>query len=447
MSNDESLKVAIREGFAKLLATENMTVRHSNVETPNFHVKDRILTLPLYKYEISESLYNLFIAHEVSHALHDPPDKFEKFTTEKPYLRRVFDSFDDIRVNQLIIEKYPGLVKDYRNGSKEIRKLGKFFDEEKIDEYNLLDRIRLHHEFSEYTGLEVHFDEDERDWVKRAGECRTFEDVVKLSEDFYEDQKIIARKSIQMPENQLSNETKELEDLLLGKEIERLTTSEIEEKIKSFQNEMREKKGNRSLSVNIPEYDLSKIIVGYKDVHNCVSRYRTINRFSRFQSEHRKVINYLVSRFEMKKKASLYTKSKISPTGILNTNLLHKYKFSDDVFLKRLKTFEGKNHGLVMFLDRSQSMAVHMYGVVLQLLNLVLFCRKINIPFEVYGFFETARRLPKNGSFEPQDISFSPGFQLRQYFSHKMTNQEFKEACNNMLYLGFQVENGIMFCT
>jgi hypothetical protein len=47
---------------------------------------------------------------------------------------------------------------------------------------------------------------------------------------------------------------------------------------------------------------------------------------------------------------------------------------------------DGKNHGLVFVLDWSGSMSRVMLDTVKQLFNLIWFCKKVNIPFEVYAF-------------------------------------------------------------
>ena len=44
------------------------------------------------------------------------------------------------------------------------------------------------------------------------------------------------------------------------------------------------------------------------------------------------------------------------------------------------------SHGLVMFVDWSGSMQENFYNTIKQTLNLVWFCERVNIPFEVYGF-------------------------------------------------------------
>ena len=64
----------IKDRLAKLLATENITVRHSaSASTASFDVKNRVLRLPIWK-EMSGSLYDLMVLHEVGHALYTPED-------------------------------------------------------------------------------------------------------------------------------------------------------------------------------------------------------------------------------------------------------------------------------------------------------------------------------------------------------------------------------------
>jgi hypothetical protein len=53
---------------------------------------------------------------------------------------------------------------------------------------------------------------------------------------------------------------------------------------------------------------------------------------------------------------------------------------------------DGKNHGLVFVLDWSGSMCDVMLDTCKQLFNLVWFCKKVSIPFEVYAFTNEWRR-------------------------------------------------------
>jgi hypothetical protein len=53
---------------------------------------------------------------------------------------------------------------------------------------------------------------------------------------------------------------------------------------------------------------------------------------------------------------------------------------------------DGKNHGLIFILDWSGSMSRVMLDTIKQLYNLVWFCKKVAIPFEVYAFTNEWKR-------------------------------------------------------
>ena len=97
-------------------------------------------------------------------------------------------------------------------------------------------------------------------------------------------------------------------------------------------------------------------------------------------------VNYLVKEFECKKAASAYARASTSRTGVLDTTKLHTYKFSEDIFKKITVLPDGKNHGLVFVLDWSGSMNHIIQDTLKQLFNLIWFCKKVQIPFEVYAF-------------------------------------------------------------
>ena len=62
--------------LAKLLATENISVEHRKVQTASFDVKNRRLTLPIWK-KMDNNIIDLLIAHEVGHALYTPQNAWE----------------------------------------------------------------------------------------------------------------------------------------------------------------------------------------------------------------------------------------------------------------------------------------------------------------------------------------------------------------------------------
>lgn len=208
------------------------------------------------------------------------------------------------------------------------------------------------------------------------------------------------------------------------------------------------------LYVNLPtELKEEEYVVPYKEVHDQIEQHykRTPNGekelqiaaeyFDKFKQATRKVVSNMASIFEMKKRARLYSRSQTSKTGILDLSKIHTYRYNEDVFKKVTTVPDGKCHGLLMFIDLSGSMRQNMRGTYEQTLNLVLFCRKVGIPFEVYGFTDvdsseqTDYRRLRYTSGRVGDWVFPTNQKLRQYFSSKMKLQEFNRACVNMMAL------------
>ena len=61
----------IKSQLAKLLATEDIVVEHKIVETAQFNVQTRVLTLPMWE-KASNGVIDMLVGHEVGHALYTP---------------------------------------------------------------------------------------------------------------------------------------------------------------------------------------------------------------------------------------------------------------------------------------------------------------------------------------------------------------------------------------
>ena len=108
--------------------------------------------------------------------------------------------------------------------------------------------------------------------------------------------------------------------------------------------------------------------------------------FSEFRNNNQKYINTMVQEFEMRRRASEFARAQTSKTGRLDVDRVWAHKISEDLFARNTVVPNGKNHGMLLFLDMSGSMASNMKGTIEQLVTLMMFCRKVRIPFEVYGF-------------------------------------------------------------
>jgi hypothetical protein len=166
-----------------------------------------------------------------------------------------------------------------------------------------------------------------------------------------------------------------------------------------------------------------------------------------FKNKNERYIGLLAKEFEMRKAAKAFSKSKLSDTGDIDINKLATFKFDDNIFRKVMLTPKGKNHGLILLLDKSGSMSNNMAGSIEQILVLTMFCRKVNIPFIVYGFGDNmaVRAIDLNKKYNEFDIEDVQYFtneidsinlstvQLREYLNSKMTNVEFTKAVRNLI--------------
>ena len=67
----------IKSQLAKLLATEDIIVEHKKVETAEFNVQTRVLTLPMWE-KASNGVIDMLVGHEVGHALYTPDTEWWK---------------------------------------------------------------------------------------------------------------------------------------------------------------------------------------------------------------------------------------------------------------------------------------------------------------------------------------------------------------------------------
>ena len=196
---------------------------------------------------------------------------------------------------------------------------------------------------------------------------------------------------------------------------------------------------NEKVYGRIPKIDSSKFIVDYKAVVSELNTHYAeggtwvdynLNEVKDFKNDSKKTVNYMVKEFEMKKSADQYARAATSKTGTLDMGALHTYKFNDDLF-KKVTTLPGAtNHGMVMVLDWSGSMCDNLKGTIEQLLQLVMFCRRTKIPFEVFAFTSC---YTENGGFYNSggvvdvnygEVTISKNMRLLNFFSSKMSAAE-----------------------
>ena len=195
--------------------------------------------------------------------------------------------------------------------------------------------------------------------------------------------------------------------------------------------------GNKGANVEtcyIPEFDLSKVIITHDNAYTGVkANANSISAYNAFVKANAKGIMHMVQEFERRKAADEHRRSRTARSGMLDTQRLAKYKMTDDIF-KRVETVkEGKNHGLVMFIDWSGSMAGdRAIGAVKQALILSEFCRKAGIKFDIYTF--VSRNSTNNLTKTPKMLDYRvESFSLVNVLSYKMKPRAYRESSAKLL--------------
>ena len=563
--------------LAKILASENITVEHGNYETASMDVKNRILRLPIWK-EMSGSLYDLMVLHEVGHALYTPEDGWHESASDKGSGYKSFlNVVEDARIERKIKDKYPGGRKAFTEGYLDLIEKD-FFGIKGVDlnTLNLIDRINLY--FKGGFVHDIEFTEEELEFVEKVRNTMTWDDVVRVTNELYEYAKENESETDMSDHSMMSmadsgdGESEEMEMDMEGEESADFS-DEIEEAMDemkkrgleagdeekedsetsgpSAENEGEDKdsdsegesvgdesadneegseskdssdepsedssgkhdgfgggasrgemvEGGKSIEIdpssftdkifrnreselvqdsdsgysidygNMPVADTSRIIVDFKEIHELITKHykqsfenfkdsdeigRAQKGFIKFRSDNKKTVEYLAKEFEMKKAADAHSRTATANSGIIDTGMLHEYKYNEHIFKKINVTTDGKNHGLVMVVDWSGSMNANIKGTIEQMMVLVMFAKRVNIPFEVFLFSDSypseARRefgrrdatgwTHKDGG-KNGDLLIN-GFNLLNVFSSRMRANELHTAYINMTALAqcFDHDNG-----
>jgi len=475
--------------IAKLLSEEDINVVQKQASTASFDVKNRELVLPIWKDEMSDNVADLLVCHEIGHALYtseDMLDKMIKRNIEKTFVNVI----EDARIEKMVQQKYAGSRSVFLKGYKELIDKDFFGTKSKdISKLNLIDRINLYFKGTTDTP----FSAEEKIWVEKVNNVKTEDDVLNLSEELYkwlqgkkksqdEEQENLETQSevgqsgdgseegqeqsqgsgseesnddgeeqsgSSTESDQDSDETDGTQEVnsggseggqFSGNEFVATTDNNFNEKSQ----EMRDMEAKDRDYSFIPKVKLDKTIISSDEIFKlCRENYKcteseyklfvrkTTEEFQNIKKDSKKVISYMVKEFEMKKSANQYKRASTAKTGSLDMGVLHSYKFNDDLF-KKVTTLPGAtNHGMVMFLDWSGSMCNNMPTTLKQLFNLVWFCNRVKIPFEVYAFtdaFDGNRYYNNNPGSPIQDFKSGDlvvnDVKLLNFLSNKMNKKD-----------------------
>ena len=448
----------VKGNLARLLATENLIVEHRKVETAMFNVKDRVLTLPMWDVA-SPNVYDMLVGHEVGHALYTPNKWGQDYGIPQSYL----NVCEDARIEKMMKRKFPGLARNFYTGYKELHDAD-FFEvgERSMDSYALIDRINLYFKIGVHAGEVFTWKPEEKVFVDALAAAETFDEVVEVARKILqytqEQQKIEVEmdtaNSTQGGGDSTSDEGDSSEGQ--GEQPQQVSgngnqtqggadadqpqdssdgsttagqsggtenlDSETDKAFSEKQKQLSSNHYSQDLNyIEIPPLNVETFVIPNKQVmEDCRVTYgeqgaclfaEVDSSYVKFRAEAQREVNYLVKEFEMRKSADQYARSSTAKTGVLDTQKLHTYKWNEDVFKKINVVPDGKNHGLIFILDWSGSMGNCLMDTVKQLLNLAWFCKKVQIPFDIYAF--------TNDYWAARSYDYSSGTRTKSKKHHK----------------------------
>ena len=462
----------IKSQLAKLLATEDIVVEHKQCETAQFNVHTRVLTLPMWE-KASNNVYDMLVGHEVGHALFTPDD----WSWEGKIPQQFVNVVEDARIEKLMKRKYMGIAKSFYRGYSELHDKD-FFEvkDEDLNTFNLADRANLYFKIGSF--LDLSFSDAEKEIITLIQNAETFTDTLSAAETLYNFCKQETQQKTSQPEENLEEDmvdgqspndsvsTGDSDIDSTGNNGSSVSDSDGDDSVESGERSSNHSSGshaddptvetaeafNSSIQdlinyngienayIERPDLNIENIIASNKDVHKEIDyhwsqevgifkeRQEKYNfpvdnifeevdaDFAKFKRDAQKEVSYLVKEFECKKAADAYARATTSRTGVLSTEKLHTYKFNEDLFKKISVVPDGKNHGLVFILDWSGSMSHVMSDTLKQLYNLIWFCRKVSIPFEVYAFTnEWNRSVRDYGSGRIDAVDPKPLYEAKEY--------------------------------
>ena len=493
---------AAQSVMARILATENIrVVVDPKMQTAAFDLKNRTLLLPQWK-DMSKTVYDMLIGHEISHALHTPAEGWREvcnkisgttdhsstaWQTASLYLNVV----EDARIERLIQIKFPGFRRDFIGAYNELNAKNFFGVKGKnMNTLGLADRINLYYKLGTIGSVGINFTAAEDAFIRRIDSATSFADAAQIAEDLF---KFCNEQQHKQQQNAQGNPPQPCNGGKSDKQKQQQSSpsKQSDEQQDGETGDSQDKGGNvggdeqrpgdgsdaqdgdadqgdqgkqpadqkqpqsgdapapvgnahsqsevppapvtqQTLNQNLKNqvqqnpYDnhviaptelvhcnLSEIVIDCKKIvetarkdfpwmwdasrteRQTITMNAAIKDQTNFMRDSKKQIDLLMKQFELRKAAQIAKRESVRKTGILDTVRMVNYKHSEDIFRRNTMLPEGKNHGLVMFVDWSGSMSMCLEAVMEQTMVLVEFCRRMQIPYEVFAF--TTRRFDDGG--------------------------------------------------
>ena len=178
---------ARKDLLASLMANEGLRVVVDPTATTACIIPEtKTIILPEYAVD-DENVYDMFQAHEVSHALHSPMKNVHEVLTDpkRPGFQGFINTTEDARIEKLIQNKFPGLRPIFAKGYLKLVQDKWFGEDVETRELSLIDKINI---FAKTRGLipQDFSDPVEKTFLDRTLATLTFDEALRVAQDIYD---------------------------------------------------------------------------------------------------------------------------------------------------------------------------------------------------------------------------------------------------------------------
>jgi hypothetical protein len=418
--------------LTRLFAEENLQVSFDEkAETACFYPAARVLQFPYNFVMISnDDIMMTFLTHEVGHA----------FWSTNEYIKKAHDLavgshaniIDDIRIERLLKNKYPGLVGTFEKGYRKLYADGFFGSPEEHAFLGFANRLNIFAKCGPITAKNIKFNEKEVDFYNRCMKAETEEEVLALAvelkngfnakieiADIAED--VLKRLTDEDYVDGEVGDTSNIEDLEADEEDDdqsnHVSSNDEETEMSDEERQARIEALEKRLSELDVQFEMNNKIKGanasgatftmYESIPRFKNEYFTYkdfikgyfsilgyeesikirrNQLTKFIRSLDRSVAYMAQEFEMKKAAARYKNAKVSTSGKIDINRVFAYKYDDQIFANKMVFKDDKRHGMVIMIDASGSISRMFNSMIQQVILLTEYAKKIGVPFKVFLF-------------------------------------------------------------
>lgn len=422
-ASDTVNKMLAASKVANLVNEQGINIVFTDLNKPSYVVETNTLSIPFVMAMEHQECMTLFVFFEVMKIRFGQRPDGSRFVPESESMKVVYDMFCMNKIESM----YPKAHNDILNANKRLLSLGWFGDAHAMKKMNMsgfLNRLSIYSKLGSIASAHiVTFTLEESEFIIDIEECSTVAelnavvdkiDMYVATNDFSVSRKRVIEYFDRQSEFEVYEYTGDADDgygnsasfdegsdpyFVTGfqpsvDQYDAITEDCLSTVIDNFYQKKYD--GNlvdyRTEFVTYVQREPDVVrILEVKDVIKYVDgglgfNSIQIDNMREIRNDMSKLVDGMVSEFEMRKNAFRHKHAKRFNTGKLNMNRLSMHSLADDIFLKKTKLANAKNHGYIILLDCSSSIASEYSAMVDQVILLTEFWRRIGVKFRVFGY-------------------------------------------------------------